>query len=254
MDTTASSPLWAATCRTFGRVGELRYRLANRLFGWAVKHKYRPWIRQIPNALSVLRVWAPATSARAIRAYRRRDWQAFALWSSLTLVLIAIDALDGPVAELLDARSRAGAYIDSTMDKFAFLRILRQLHAQLRTHEQGMEAFLSGLAVSWRTYLDLGLQAASTEASLRGFNNKAHRAGKAKFVVDVTSLVAGYAAMVSPAKHRTKLRRLHRSLIVAAICLAVMSLQARLRSRRSAIRLPASHTAIAILPEQGDKP
>jgi hypothetical protein len=146
--------------------------LANRLFGWAVKHKHLPWIRQIPNALSMLRVWAPATSARAIRAYRRRDWQAFALWSTLTLVLIAIDALDGPVAELLDARSRAGAYIDSTMDKFAFLRILRQLHVQLRTHEQGMEAFLSGLAVSWRTYLDLGLQAASTEASLRGFNNR----------------------------------------------------------------------------------
>lgn len=69
-----------------------------------------PWLRQIPNALSISRLLAGPLMIALVLTHRER---AFAV---VLIAALATDVLDGWLARHLDAQSRVGTMLDSVAD------------------------------------------------------------------------------------------------------------------------------------------
>ncbi len=82
-------------------------------------------VKQIPNSLSFFRIIATPIICYNLAIAIKADIHSDAIgWFMVMLVVICLDALDGPAARDLDAVSEFGARLDPASDKFCFFCIV----------------------------------------------------------------------------------------------------------------------------------
>lgn len=82
-------------------------------------------IKQIPNGLSFFRILVtPIICFHLVVGVKDNDHTSLLTWFVIMLVVICLDALDGPAARDLDAVTEFGAVLDPASDKFCFFLII----------------------------------------------------------------------------------------------------------------------------------
>jgi phosphatidylglycerophosphate synthase len=82
-------------------------------------------IKQIPNLLSFFRIFfIPCVCANLLYSIYAKDHQTAVTWFKIMVIVISLDAIDGPAARDLDAVTEFGARLDPASDKFCFTMIV----------------------------------------------------------------------------------------------------------------------------------
>jgi phosphatidylglycerophosphate synthase len=179
-----------------------------RFWDWCKRNNHLWIVQQIPNILTLSRVFAPYTFYLSYSSYAYDgNTQAAIGWLILTGALAATDWLDGKAARALDHVSKFGKLLDPVMDKitsltglFFYLKLVDQsgsptvIFAALFTMALltlGLELSLVTVAIGgviWiRRHDQLGLNVDEAEGKIG-----ANRWGKRKFSAQAASLSLGY--------------------------------------------------------------
>lgn len=165
-------------------------------------------IKQIPNALSFVRiVITPFICVKLVMYIAQNNHIGAVKWFVLLMLVISLDALDGPAARDLDAVSEFGARLDPASDKFCFtLIVLSYCLASLFEYSVAFCAVAIGLAF-WCLHVELKLIRLSVGPFRRllivlkhfdpNFSDPgAFTSGKIKFNLQVAACAIGWAGLI----------------------------------------------------------
>ncbi len=165
-------------------------------------------VKQIPNALSFVRiVITPFICVKLVMYIANNDHSSAEKWFFLLMLVISLDALDGPAARDLDAVSEFGARLDPASDKFCFTFIvLSYCVASLFEYSVAFCGVAIGLAL-WCLHVELKLIRLSVGPFrrllivLKHFDPEfsdpgAFTSGKIKFNLQVAACAIGWAGLI----------------------------------------------------------
>ncbi len=165
-------------------------------------------IKQIPNTLSFVRIIVtPYICVQLVRYVAINNHNDAREWFILLMLVISLDALDGPAARDLDAVSEFGARLDPASDKFCFtLIVLSYCVASLFEYSVAFCAVAIGLAL-WCLHVELKLIRLSVGPfrrlliTLKKFDPEfadpgAFLSGKIKFNLQVAACAIGWAGLI----------------------------------------------------------
>lgn len=165
-------------------------------------------IKQIPNALSFVRIIVtPYICVRLVMYIANNNHSSAENWFFLLMLVISLDALDGPAARDLDAVSEFGARLDPASDKFCFtLIVLSYCVASLFEYSVAFCAVAIGLAL-WCLHVELKLIRLSVGPFrrllivLKSYDPEfsdpgAFISGKIKFNLQVAACAIGWAGLI----------------------------------------------------------
>lgn len=163
----------------------------------------RPVIKQVPNALSVIRIPLSLLVAWVL-AQSFINGNTTSLWRCLVFMsgLVLLDGIDGPLARQLDAISDFGKAIDPAADKTLVIGLAVSLIWSVFSLQSQASAALLFVIFGWVIYLEIRLIAIARQIKLTHNHVQhidlpgANIYGKVKFTTQSVALLVAIAWLI----------------------------------------------------------